>query len=252
MPRDSRTYITLHDGMPEHPKIEQLDDSAFRALVEMWCWCSRNLTDGFVPQSSWERRVPVALAKQLLDVGLAVATDGGVMMHDYTKHQRTAAEVADLKRKRSEAGKRGGIAKAAKSVASAKASARPVAKQSAKQTASKSLADTDTDIPYGGKAPDVSQGEGANTLVAEWIKGCNQRPPGRVVGQVSKELKGMLDEGIPFESVRAGLVQWSQKAMHPSTLPSFVNEAANANNVRSIGTVRKSGNGESWDLGEWA
>ena len=46
MPADRRTYITVHDGMPEHPKVDALSDKAFRALVGLWCWCSRNLTDG--------------------------------------------------------------------------------------------------------------------------------------------------------------------------------------------------------------
>jgi hypothetical protein len=32
MSRDDRTYITVHDGMPDHPKVEGLSDAAFRYL----------------------------------------------------------------------------------------------------------------------------------------------------------------------------------------------------------------------------
>lgn len=136
MTKDTRTYITVHDGLPDHPKIEQLDDAAFRLLITCWCWCSRHLTDGQIPKASWERRADVATRQQLLDTGLVVATDDGVQMHDYTKHQRSAAEVEELKTKRAEAGRLGGLAKAGRSVASATADA--------KQTRSKTVAPTDT------------------------------------------------------------------------------------------------------------
>lgn len=67
----------------------------------------------------------------------------------------------------------------------------------------------------------------AQTLLAEWIDNCPQRPPGKVKGQVAKELKAMLDEGIPYEDVRAGLAAWHHKSLHPATLPSVVHEVRN-------------------------
>lgn len=67
----------------------------------------------------------------------------------------------------------------------------------------------------------------AGTLVAEWIDHCQQRPPGRVVGQVSKELKTLLDEGIEPERVRHALAEWNRKGLHPSALASVVHEVAN-------------------------
>ena len=67
----------------------------------------------------------------------------------------------------------------------------------------------------------------AQTLVAEWIEHCTDRPPGRVVGQVSKELKTLLDEGIEPDHVRAALAEWNRKGLHPSTLASVVHEITN-------------------------
>lgn len=67
----------------------------------------------------------------------------------------------------------------------------------------------------------------AQRLVAEWIDHCPRRPPGRVVGQVAKELGIMLDEGIPYNTVRQGLALWHSKALHPSTLASVVMEVMN-------------------------
>lgn len=67
----------------------------------------------------------------------------------------------------------------------------------------------------------------AQTLVGEWIDHCAERPPKQVVGQVSKHLKAMLDEGIEPERIRRALAEWNRKGLHPSTLPSVVHEIAN-------------------------
>lgn len=66
-------------------------------------------------------------------------------------------------------------------------------------------------------------------LVGEWIDHCNgERPPGRVVGQISKEIGAMLREGIPYRDVRTGLQQWQLRGLHPSALASVVHEMRTA------------------------
>ena len=77
--------------------------------------------------------------------------------------------------------------------------------------------------------------QSAQTLVAEWLDHTPQRPPGRVIGQVSKELKAMLDEGQPYKDVRAGLAAWAQKGLHPSTLASVVHETRTPKAPRASG-----------------
>jgi hypothetical protein len=67
----------------------------------------------------------------------------------------------------------------------------------------------------------------AQTLVAEWIDHCAEPPPGRVKGQVAKELKALLDEGIDPHRIRAALAEWNRKGLHPSTLASVVHEIGN-------------------------
>lgn len=216
MTRDERTYIKLHDGMPEHPKIEGLTDAAFRGLIDLWCWCSRNLTDGKVANAVWTKRASSKVRRELLAAGLVHEADDGVQMHDYTEHQRTAAEVAELKEKRREAGSRGGRAKA-RQVASAKASA----SRGAKQTPSKSVAETDTELPE----PKGSGSATAQTLISEWIDGIGERPPRDVVGQAAKKVSDLLREGRTPDEIRDGLSLLAQKRTHPSTLPSLVFEA---------------------------
>lgn len=143
MPRDQRTYITIHDGMPDHPKIEPLSDAAFRLWVETLCWCSRHLTDGKIPPTSWVKRGTAKTRQELVISGLVEMVGEQWYCHDYTEHQRTAEEVALLREKRADAGRRGGLAKAAAQQASSKAvaSASPVAKQ----TPSKLVAESETD-----------------------------------------------------------------------------------------------------------
>ncbi|MDG4796197.1 hypothetical protein [Micromonospora sp. WMMD1082] len=65
-------------------------------------------------------------------------------------------------------------------------------------------------------------------LVAEWIDHCRKRPPGNVIGQVSKHIKTMLAEGTDPADIRRGFAEWARKGLHPSTLPSVVNEVMNS------------------------
>ncbi|MDQ3485385.1 MAG: hypothetical protein M3445_08255, partial [Actinomycetota bacterium] len=72
----------------------------------------------------------------------------------------------------------------------------------------------------------VSGAPTAQTLIAEWIDNCDEPPPGRVKGQVAKEVATMLSEQIPYERVRRGLQEWQHRGLHPGTLPSVVHELA--------------------------
>ncbi|MCX5209719.1 hypothetical protein OG689_10535 [Kitasatospora sp. NBC_00240] len=76
----------------------------------------------------------------------------------------------------------------------------------------------------------------AQTLVGEWLDHVPHRPPGNVIGQASKHLKQMLDEGVDPDHIRRGLALWTSKGLHPSALPSVVNEAMNANVIRLAAT----------------
>jgi hypothetical protein len=93
--RDERTFIKVHDGIEDHPKIAPLSDKAFRLLVTTWAWCSKHLTDGRVPIAIWKRRGTKAARAELVAAGMVDPHDGHVEMHDYLQHQRSAAEVEE-------------------------------------------------------------------------------------------------------------------------------------------------------------
>ena len=94
-------------------------------------------------------------------------------------------------------------------------------KEREKEKESKSVA-TDVGPRSAGGADAPTQ-----TLIGEWINHCTDRPPARVIGQLSKEIKALLTEGIPYEHVRAGVAAWARKGLHPSTLASVVHETRN-------------------------
>jgi len=68
----------------------------------------------------------------------------------------------------------------------------------------------------------------AQTIIGEWIDHAPKRPPQQVIGQTAKAIAAMLAEGIDPDDVRRGLAAWMTKGLHPSTLPSVVNEVMNA------------------------
>jgi hypothetical protein len=144
---DDRLFFKLHNGFPEHPKTIELSDKAFRQLIEAWCYCSRNLNDGFLTRSQFFKFFSPKSRGELIAVGFIREEENSYVMHDYLKHQQSAKEVADLRERRRLAGAKGGKAKA-NGLASAK--------QMPQQMPGKSLPDTDTDTdtpPKGGDRP---------------------------------------------------------------------------------------------------
>ena len=67
---DDRTYIRVHDGLDEHPKVEPLSDGAFRLLLTCWFYCSRNRTDGQIAAAVWKKRGTAKTRRELIDAGL--------------------------------------------------------------------------------------------------------------------------------------------------------------------------------------
>lgn len=70
----------------------------------------------------------------------------------------------------------------------------------------------------------------AQTLIAEWLDHRTTKPPKRVIGQLSKEIKALLDEGFDYDLVRTAVGQWHQRDLHPATLPSVLDNVQNGGN----------------------
>lgn len=85
-------------------------------------------------------------------------------------------------------------------------------------------AELPVEIPEAEVVADTSP-ETTQTIIAAWIDACGEhRPAGRLIGQLSKEIKTLLDEGQPYGDVLAAVQLWHSKGVHPSTLPSVLHE----------------------------
>lgn len=158
MATDRRTYVRIHDGIPDHPKIAEVGGMAAWLYVSGLCYASRLLTDGIIPARMVARLTDLpdveALASRLLEAKLWHPAQhdckdcpqglGDVyVIHDYLDHQRSAAEVRELSEKRAAAGRNGG--KASGETRRAEAKGKANAKQVLQQTRSKTEAETETE-----------------------------------------------------------------------------------------------------------
>lgn len=88
------TWAKLDDSFPEHLKVIDLSDGAFRLYVEGLCYAARNLTDGALPKAAVRRLTGGdRRAAELVDAGLWDAVDGGWAIHDYLDFNPSADQV---------------------------------------------------------------------------------------------------------------------------------------------------------------
>jgi hypothetical protein len=227
---DDRTYIRLHDGFDENPKIAGLSDKEFRTYIEALCYSARNLTDGRISFAVARKLAPPRVWATLVKAGLMEHHHEHYSVHDYLEHQRSAEQVRQLRAARREAGKRGGQAKA-----NALASARGVASDLVKQTPSKPVPDTEAEssVPKGtartsrARAPQGDGNPTAQTVLAAWIDRQPRPPAGQVKGQVAQRIKALLGEDFTVGQIHAALNVMDAKGLNPSALPSLVTAAAN-------------------------
>ncbi|PZT68318.1 hypothetical protein DN402_08845 [Streptomyces sp. SW4] len=64
--------------------------------------------------------------------------------------------------------------------------------------------------------------------MAEYVRGCNRRPPEDFLGHLGRKINALLDERFEADDIRAALDKLRAKGLNPSVLPSLVNEVVNA------------------------
>jgi hypothetical protein len=82
-------WLKLSVDLPDHPKVAELSDRAFRALIASWCYAARFETDGYLPEQA-QRAVGMnnKLAGELEAAGLLHRNGAGWHVHDWDEHQR--------------------------------------------------------------------------------------------------------------------------------------------------------------------
>ena len=103
-------WFKVDDSFYSNPKTAMLSDGATALWLRSGSWSAQQLTDGFIPS----RMVPMFRGsddsvRELCDVGLWERDEerDGYRFHDWSDYQPDGEEVDALRRKRSEAGKRG-------------------------------------------------------------------------------------------------------------------------------------------------
>nr|DAT94503.1 MAG TPA: replisome organizer [Caudoviricetes sp.] len=103
-------WFKVDDAFFSNPKTAMLSDGATALWLRSGSWSAQQLTGGFIPA----RMVPMFRGsddsvRELCDVGLWERDDerDGYWFHDWSDYQPDGEEVDALRRKRSEAGKRG-------------------------------------------------------------------------------------------------------------------------------------------------
>jgi hypothetical protein len=90
-------WIKLDDNFCDHPKVTEAGPAAAWLYVAGLTFCSRFLTDGFIPEAQIARltsqRNPKGLRDILVKVGLWDEADGGVQVHNYTQWQSSSEHV---------------------------------------------------------------------------------------------------------------------------------------------------------------
>lgn len=245
-------WFKVDDNLAFHHKVVAAGNPAIGLWARAGSLCAQQLTDGFIPDHMIAAMGTTAQAKKLVQVGLWDRVRGGYRFHGWAERQPSKADVeaeraAAKERMREYRAKKKGVAPKADPQVNGLGSEEvrpnerrtnaevldvfgdpdpshpiPIPSQSRPDPSLVAAADASgVEIVLAGDAPT------AQTLTAEWIDHCGERPPGRVIGQVSKELKTLLNEGIDPDRIRRALAEWNRKGLHPSTLPSVVHEIAN-------------------------
>ena len=122
------TWFKVDDRFHSHPKVLATEPAALGLWVVAGAWSSANLLDGFVPDQALPRLLPDSemLAEKLVTAGLWRRVRAGYQFHDWADYNPTAEQVKALQKQRADAGRKGGLSKGSKPLASAKANGKQV------------------------------------------------------------------------------------------------------------------------------
>ena len=114
------SWARIDDSLYDHPKTDAVNNDALAVWVCALSYCSKHLTDGFLADSTAEqilsrRHATKQVLQQLLeaplgyDFGFWEKVEGGYRVHDYLDFNPSRQEVLLGRKKRSEAGRKGGL-----------------------------------------------------------------------------------------------------------------------------------------------
>lgn len=91
-----RSWFKVDSQLPEHAKLDGLSTNArmhlMGTLLDIWAYCRRNPTDGYVPAPRWHRLGSTLGRRLAIERGFAVEKPSGYEIHDWRDHQTARAD----------------------------------------------------------------------------------------------------------------------------------------------------------------
>lgn len=147
-------WFRVDDSFGDHPKVLDLDLATIGLWTLAGTYASRYLTDGLITDSALRRIAPHVsigtkrkLAARLVAAGLWELVDDGTQIHDFGDYNPDAATEKEKRRKRAEAGRKGGERSGATRRSKAEANREANASPDAEPNASRSVRTPSRPVP---------------------------------------------------------------------------------------------------------
>ena len=134
-------WVRLDDGFANHPKLVAVGATGMAMFVAGLCYCSRYLTDGFIPQAQVKLLINIRdssnVAARLVGAGLWEPAEGGFAVHDYLVYNPSRRDAEASRAARAEAGRRGGLSSSKQTAEQTVSQRQAKAKQTPSKASSK-------------------------------------------------------------------------------------------------------------------
>ena len=90
-------WTKLDDNFPDHPKIAELPDSAYRLYVDTLCYCGKYLTNGHISEMIANRYGATDAQRSLLVANLWEQNGDGYQIVNYLEYQPSKEEAQERK-----------------------------------------------------------------------------------------------------------------------------------------------------------
>lgn len=238
MTRRVGAYAKLLANYASDDAIIAAGEAAELLFVRGLAFCATSDSDGYITEGQLVRVVGAGMkdakkrAGVLVREGLWQQAEDGYVVRSWLKIHEAAEEKGRKRRTDRERKRRGDAPESARIPSGTDTDSErnpdgvPPDSLLCSYVSSSGSTEQSTTVQSSARIP--AESPTAQTIVAEWIERTPKRPPGQVVGQVAKLVGQMLAEGVDGDDIRRGLSAWMSKGLHPSTLPSVVNEVMNA------------------------
>lgn len=248
-------FFMIDDGAAFHSKLVAAGNASVGLWTRAGAWSQQpqNLTEGFIPKQIARTIGTAGQIRKLIEVGLWFEVEGGYQFHEWDQRQMSRAEIEERRRKRTAAGRAGGIRSGYSRRSKNEASASEEAKQNGTETEAESNQDrtpvlvpeeisTQVEI-----SPPVSQRAGkprgsrayvdrinatarsapAHQIAVAFSNSLSTPIESGLLGKVGVEIDKCLNSGIPPKLIADGLTAWSvSDSWSPTQIPNFVHKAA--------------------------